>query len=143
MADKQAKRKSRQGGAVAQKPHAGGKKETLPGKHSAAGLRVDGVRRRARKPEDAERVSEDTEEYSSTTRFIESSLGIKSYAELAPHLAKGVERVMASLLETAREELRVTPEFILSLHKNAFSLLGRTLQRQGRNGEKACGTRIF
>ena len=59
MADEKAKRKIRQGGAVAQKPHAGGKKETLPGKHSAAGLRVDGVRRRARKPQDVDRVSEE------------------------------------------------------------------------------------
>ena len=82
-------------------PHPGGKEKKISGKHSGAGKRVYGVRGRVCKPEDAERVSEESEEYHSTkrhTRFIESSLGIKSYSELAPYLAKGVERVMASLL---------------------------------------------
>jgi CRISPR-associated endonuclease/helicase Cas3 len=108
---------------VADKPFAGGKEKALLGKHSGPGVRVHGVRGRAGKPQDAERVSEDAEEYSSTTRFIESTLGIKSYAELAPFLAKGVERVMASLLELAPAELRVTPEFICDLHKRAFEVL--------------------
>jgi len=105
---------------------AGGKKKAVSGKHPGAGKRVYGVRGRARKPEDAERISEESEEYGSTrryTRYIESSLGIKSYSELAPHLAKGVERVMASLLEQPSDEIRITPEFICKLHKDAFEEL--------------------
>ena len=88
------------------------KEKKVSGEHSRSGKRLHGIRGRTRKPEDAERVSEESEEYSSTTRYIESSLGIKSYSELAPHLAKGVERVMASLLEQHPEELKITPEFI-------------------------------
>ncbi len=118
--DEKAKKHS---GRVADKSHAGGKKKALSGKHSKAGTCVDGLRRRARKPEDAERVSEDPEKYSSTTRSIESSLGINSYAELAPHLAKGVERVMASLLTREPSDLKITPEFARSLHKDAFGEL--------------------
>lgn len=114
------KKSSAKAGSVADKPHAGRAKATLPGKHSEAGTRLNGVRRRARKPEDAERVSEESEEYASTTRFIESSFGIKSYAELAPHVAKGVERVMASLLNKSSAELLITPEFICTLHRDAF-----------------------
>jgi len=97
---------------LADKPYAGRAKGALPGKHSKTGTRLNGVRRRTRKSQDAERVSEESEEYSSTTRFIESSLGIKSDAELAPHLAKGVERVMASLLNKSAAELLITPGFI-------------------------------
>lgn len=105
---------------LADEPNAGRAKAALSGKHPGAGVRLNGVRRRTRKPEAAERISEEPEEYSSTTRFIESSLGIKSYAELAPHLAKGVERVMASLLNKSADELLITPEFICKLHKDAF-----------------------
>jgi len=111
---------------VADDPHAGGKEKEVSGKHSRAGKRVYGVRGRARKPEDAERISEESEEYRTTrryTRFIESSLGIKSYSELAPHLAKGVERVMASLLELPPAEIKITPDFICKLHKEAFGEL--------------------
>lgn len=106
--------------AVEDNPHAGRKTQKISGKHSGAGKRVYGVRGRARKPEDAERISEDSEEYRPSTRYtryIESSLGIKSYSELAPYLAKGVERVMASLLEQSPEELKITSEFICKLHK--------------------------
>src|SRR3972149_2643163 len=112
--------------SVEDKPLYGGKEEEVSEKHSPARKRVYGVRRRARKPEDAERVSEGSEEYHPTTRYtryIESSLGIKSYSELAPHLAKAVERVMASLLEQSPEELKITPEFIYKLHKDAFEEL--------------------
>lgn len=80
----------------------GRKIEKVSGKHPGTGKSVYGIRRRTGKLKNAERVSEESEEYRSTTRhprFIESTLGIKSYSELAPHLAKGVERVMASLLE--------------------------------------------
>lgn len=104
-------------------PDSGRKEGKVSGKHPHAGARVHGVRGRARKPEDAEGAHEDPEEYSPaarSTRFIESSLGIKSYSELAPYLAKEVERVMVSLLEKAPDELKVTPEFICDLHRDAF-----------------------
>ena len=78
---------------MAKKPDAGRTKDALSGKHPEAGARLHGLRGRTRKPQNAERVSEESEEYSSTTRFIESSFGIKSYSELAPYLARGVERV--------------------------------------------------
>jgi CRISPR-associated endonuclease/helicase Cas3 len=113
----------RPGRAMENKAHAGRAKKALPGKHPEAGARLHGLRRRARKSQDAERVSEESEEYSSTTRFVESSLGIKSYSELAPYLAQGIERVMASLLNKNAAELLITPEFICSLHRDAFKAL--------------------
>ena len=102
--------------AVEDKSLTGGKKEKVSGEHTGTREILYGVRRRAR----------ESEEYSSTTRYtryIESSLGIKSYSELAPHLAKAVERVMVSLLERLPEELKITPEFICKLHKEAFEEL--------------------
>jgi len=42
---------------------------------------------------------------------------------LAPYFAKVVERVMAQLLHLKPEELKVTPEFICDLHKEAFGEL--------------------
>ncbi len=88
MADEKAKRKAKsktkRGRTLADKSFAGRKEKTVSGKHPGPGVLVYGVRGRAGKPQDAERVSEDAEGYSSTTRFIESSLGIRSYAELAP-----------------------------------------------------------
>jgi Alw26I/Eco31I/Esp3I family type II restriction m6 adenine DNA methyltransferase len=101
----------------------GREEKALSGKHPTASKRVHGIRKRTRKPGDAERVSEDIERYASTTRFIESSLGIRSYSELAPYLAKGVERVMAYLLQLKPDELKVTSEFICKLHKDAFGEL--------------------
>jgi fido (protein-threonine AMPylation protein) len=97
-----------------------GEEAVISGEHSGTGKRVHGVRGRARKPEDAQRVSEESAEYASTTRYLESSLGIKSYAELAPFLAQGVERVMASLLDREPAAIKITPEFICGLHKDAF-----------------------
>ena len=114
------------GRAVEGNPHSGRKTEKVSGKHSRSGKRIYDIRGRACKPEDAERVSEEPEEYGSTrryTRYIESSLGIKSYSELAPNLAKGVERVMASLLEQPPDEIKITPDFICKLHKDAFEYL--------------------
>ena len=80
--DGKKKRPHKQRNVLADAPDAGGADKTVSAKHSRPGTRLDGVRRRARKPQNAERVSEESEEYSSTTRFIESSLGIKSYSEL-------------------------------------------------------------
>ncbi|MEW6571736.1 MAG: Fic family protein [Nitrospirota bacterium] len=109
--------------ALADGSHGRAKEKTVSKKYSRTGKPVHGLRRRSRKPEDAERVSEDIERYPSTTRFVESSLGIKSYSELAPYLAKGVEKVMAQLLQLKPDELTVTPEFICKLHKDAFGEL--------------------
>ncbi len=124
-------------------PLAGGKEEKVSKKHTGSGKRLYGIRGRTRKPEDAERISEDSEEYRPSTRYtryIESNLGIKSYSELAPHLAKGVERVMASLLEQPPEELKITPEFICKLHKNAFEELFPTWAGRYRDREVTVGT---
>ena len=115
------KNSKKYGGALENDPNAGRKKKKVSGKHSRTGKFLYGLRRRKGKPENVERVSEDTtEEYSSTTRFLESSLGIKSYAELAPYLAKGVERVMAEIIDCKPTELIITPELICKLHKDAF-----------------------
>ena len=103
--------------------HTRREEKALPKEHSATGKRVHGIRRRTRKHADADKISEDLERYPSTTRFIESSLGIKSYSELAPYLAQGVVRVMAHLLNQKTDDLKVTPEFICSLHKDAFGEL--------------------
>ena len=124
-------------------PVAGGKEGKVSGEHPGAGLRVHGVRGRTRKPDDAEGAHEEPEEYNAaprSTRHIESSLGIKSYAELAPYLAKEVERVMAALLDKSPDELKVTPEFICELHKDAFeglfpSWAGRYRDRNVKVGE--------
>jgi CRISPR-associated endonuclease/helicase Cas3 len=142
MADEKAKIKTKRGRTLADKPFAGGKEKALLGKHSGPGLRVHGVRGRAGKPQDAERVSEESEAYTSSTRFIESSLGIKSYKELAPYLAKGVERVMDSLLNSRPDELRITPDFIRKLHKDAFEELFPSWAGQYRDRDVSVGKHV-
>jgi len=65
----------------------GRKEEKVSGEHPGSGSCFHGVRGRARKPGDAERVSEESEECNPSprfTRYVESTLGIKSYSELAP-----------------------------------------------------------
>lgn len=128
---------------VEDKPLSGEKKRTVSKEHSRTGERLHGVRGRTRKPEDAERISEEPADYSPArrhTRFIESSLGIKSYSELAPYLARGVERVMASLLEQHLEELKITYEFICKLHKDAFGELFPSWAGRYRDRDVAVGT---
>src|SRR4030042_2248329 len=105
------------------KPVAGGKEGKVSGEYPGASACIHGVRGRTRKPADVEGVYEESEEYnpsSRSTRYIESTLGIKSYSELAPYLAKEVERVMASLLDKSPDELKITPDFICGFHKDAF-----------------------
>ncbi|MBI4848628.1 MAG: Fic family protein [Nitrospirae bacterium] len=121
--DEKKKASKKHRGPLADRVDTRGAKETVSEKHSRTGKRLHGVRGRAGKPQDAERVSEESEEYSSATRYIESSLGIKSYKELAPYLAKGVERVMASLLNYNPADIKTTSEFICKLHKDAFGEL--------------------
>jgi CRISPR-associated endonuclease/helicase Cas3 len=133
------KRTSKQRTQLADAPDAGGTKKALPGKHTRPGTRLHGVRGRTRKPQNAERVSEESEDYTSTTRFIESSLGIKSYAELAPYLAQGVERVMASLLGIAPVDLRITPDFVRKLHREAFEGLFPAWAGQYRDRDVTVG----
>ncbi|MBI3582843.1 MAG: N-6 DNA methylase [Nitrospinae bacterium] len=101
----------------------GRKEKTVSGKYPETGKLLYGIRGRTGKHKDVERVSEDSEKYRSTTRFIESSLGIKSYTELAPHLAKAVEKVMAHILNQKPDELIITSEFIRKLHRDAFGEL--------------------
>lgn len=101
----------------------GREEEEIPGEHTGTGEFVYGLRGGEGEQEDAGRVSEGTADYTSTTRFLESSLGIKSYAELAPLLAQGVERVMVSFLAKKPEELKITPKLITGLHRDAFGEL--------------------
>lgn len=136
------KRPHNQRNELANAPDAGGTEKALPGKHPRSGTRLNGVRRRARKPQDAERVSEGSEDYSSTTRFIESSLGIKSFKEIAPYLAQGVERVMASLLVLSPDKLRITPDFIRKLHKDSFAELFPLWAGQYRDRDVTVGKHV-
>jgi len=123
--NEKAKNSKKYGGALENDPNAGRKKKKVSGKHSRTGKFLYGLRRRKGKPENVERVSEDTtEEYSSTTRFLESSLGIKSYAELASYLAKGVERVMAELID-CKPTVSLSANFI-KMPLESFSRHGQT-----------------
>lgn len=123
--NEKAKNSKKHGGALENDPNAGRKKKKVSGKHSGTGEFLYGLRRRKGKPENVERVSEDTtEEYSSTTRFLESSLGIKSYAELASYLAKGVERVMAELID-CKPTVSLSANFI-KMPLESFSRHGQT-----------------
>lgn len=79
--DEKTTNSKKHGGALENNPIAGRKKKKVSGKHSRTGKLFYGLRGRTGKPENIERVSEGTEKYSSTTRFIESSLGIKSHQE--------------------------------------------------------------
>jgi hypothetical protein len=137
--DEKKKQAHTQHNVLADAADTGGAEKTLPGKHTRTGTRLDGVRRRSRKPQNAERVSEESEEYSSTTRFIVSSLGIKSYTVLAPYFAKGVERVMALLLLFPPDKLKITPAFIRRLHKDAFEDLFPSGAGQYRNRDVTVG----
>ena len=65
-------------GTLADGPVTGGEEEAVYGEHSGAGARVHGVRRRARKTKDAQRVSEEPEEYPLTTWYLETTL-VNSY----------------------------------------------------------------
>lgn len=137
--NEKAKNSKKHGRTLENDPHTGRKKKKVSGKYSRTGKILYGLRRGKGKPENVERVSEDTEEYSSTTRFIESSLGIKSYAELAPYLAKGVELVMAEILNHKPDELKVTSEFICKLHKEAFGELFPSWAGRYRNRDVIVG----
>jgi len=103
--DEKKKRSHNQRNVLADAPDAGRTEKALPRKHPRPGTRLNGVRKRARKPQDAERVSEESEEYSSTTRFIESSLGIKSYTELLKNIKERVRAAQVRAALSANREL--------------------------------------
>lgn len=99
------KRTNRQRTQLADAPDAGGTKKALPGKHTRPGTRLHGVRGRTRKPQNAERVSEESEDYTSTTRFIESSLGIKSYTELLKDIKERIRGAQVRAVLSANREM--------------------------------------
>ena len=103
--DEKKKRPHNQRNELADASDSGGTEKTLPGKHPRPGTRLNGVRRRTRKSQNAERVSEESEEYSSTTRFLESSLGIKSYTEFLKNIKERVRAAQFRAALSANSEL--------------------------------------
>ena len=85
--------------------HTRREEKALPKEHPATGKRFHGIRRRTRQHKDADKISEDIERYPSTTRFIESSLGIKSYSIEILHWVD-------SVLEPLKEKMRSTDSLI-------------------------------
>ena len=59
--DEKKKAVKKHSGTLADSPQSGRKKKAVSGKYSGAGKRVHGVRGRTCKPEDAERISEESE----------------------------------------------------------------------------------
>ena len=59
--DEKKKAAKKYSGTLADSPQSGRKKKAVSGKYSGAGKRVHGVRGRTRKPEDVERISEESE----------------------------------------------------------------------------------
>ncbi len=82
--------------------------------HPAQGGSEHGVRGRG---SGSGTSGEGTQTPAHATRLIETTLGLLSYAELAPHLAREVERVQLSIAEGAWDEHSLNPDLFLELHK--------------------------
>jgi fido (protein-threonine AMPylation protein) len=94
--------------------------ESLSGKGSGLGSKLHGVREGTGEygaPEGASDEGEDSTKPLDSTRYLETAQGIKSYTEISEIIAISVAKTIEAIIDKTPEEIRITPEWICSLHK--------------------------
>lgn len=98
-----------------------------------------GVRGRASRSDNAGTTSPRA---SSSTRFVETTLGRLSYTDLAPHLAKRVEDFGLSIVNAEFRQLELDEQFILRIHQEICGDLVPSISGQWRQVDVQVGTHI-
>ena len=95
--------------------------EGVSGKDSGSGGKIHGVREGAggyKPPQDPPKEEKDSTKPLDSTRYFETSDGIKPYAEVSELLAVNVAKLIERIVAQKPEDILVTPEWICKLHKD-------------------------
>lgn len=96
-------------------------KKGIPEEDTKMGGGFYGVREgdgRYKPPEGASKKGEDSTTPIDSTRYLETSQGIKSYSQLYEILAVGVAKKIEEIIASLPEEIVITPEWICRIHKD-------------------------
>ena len=121
------KKPSTESGKMAGKPQ-GYKlsEEGISGEGSGLGGKVYGVREGTggyKPPEGAPEERKDSAKPLDSTRHFETYQGIKPYSEVAETIAVSAAKTIQEIIAGLPEKIKITPEWICSLHKNIAGLL--------------------
>ena len=100
--------------------------EGLSGKDSQVGRGLHGVREGTGGYKPSKGTSEKGEDSTrpvDSTRYLETSTGVKSYSEVHEILAVAVARKIEEIISSDPEDVNVTPEWICRLHKDVAGQL--------------------
>src|SRR3972149_8995355 len=100
--------------------------ESLSEKNSKVGRRLHGVREgtgRYKPSKGTPEKGEDSTRPVDSTRYLETSTGVKSYSEVHEILAVAVARKIEEIISSDPEDVNVTPEWICRLHKDVAGQL--------------------
>ncbi len=121
--------------ALAQ-PAAGGAAATGIGESAAQGGAQHGLRGRAGGSGDA---GSRTQPPQAATRYVDTTLGILSYAELAPHLARRVEQTQFSIRQGELDRHPLDENLFLDLHQRICGELTPNFAGRWRSQEVVVG----
>jgi len=117
-------------------PFADGAAAKSSGESSAEGGAQHGLRRRASGPGDA---GSGTQPPHAATRYLNTTLGTLSYAELAPHLALRVEQVQYAIRQGDLDDRPLDEQLFLNLHQRICGELTPTFAGCWRREEVVVG----
>lgn len=101
-------------------------KESVSGKDSKMGRGLHGVREGTggyKPSKGTPEKGEDSTRPVDSTRYLETSAGVKSYSEIHEILAVAVARKIAEIISSAPKNINITPELICRLHKDVAGSL--------------------
>lgn len=100
--------------------------ESLSGKDSKMGRGLHGVREGTggyKPSKGTPEKGEDSTRPVDSTRYLETSSGVKSYSEIHEILAVAVARKIAEIISSAPKDINITPEWICWLHRDVAGSL--------------------
>src|SRR3990172_10512151 len=100
--------------------------EGISGEGSGLGGKVYGVREGTggyKPPEGPQKKKKDSPKPLNSTRHFETYQGIKPYSEVAETIAVSAAKTIQEIIAGLPEKIKITPEWICSLHKNIAGLL--------------------
>ncbi len=100
--------------------------ESLSEKNSQVGRRLHGVREGTggyKSSKGTPEKGEDSTRPVDSTRYLETSAGVKSYSEIHEILAVAVARKIAEFISSDPDDINITPEWICWLHRDVAGSL--------------------
>ena len=119
--------------------------EGISGENSGLGGEVHGIREGTSEyepPEGTSREGEGSTHPLNSTRYFETSQGIKSYSEASEIIAVSVAKTIEAIIYQTPNDIHITPEWICKLHNDIAGLLFPNWAGRFRDVNVTVGTHI-